>query len=55
MIFDIRQSRVEEDTELIEDQEDVHAVAAYYAGTLLLAYSITLTCYGGPVDRKSVV
>ena len=25
------QPRVEEDTELVEDEEDVHAVAAYYA------------------------
>ena len=25
------QPRVEEDTELIEEQEDAHAVAAYYA------------------------
>ena len=31
-----RQPRVEEDTELVEDQEDVHAVAAYYAGTARL-------------------
>jgi hypothetical protein len=29
-------SRVEEDTDLIEDEEDVHAVAAYYAGTCYL-------------------
>lgn len=30
-----KQPRIEEDTELIEDQEDVHAVAAYYAGKAL--------------------
>ena len=32
-VFTYLQPRIEEDTELIEDQEDVHAVAAYYAGT----------------------
>ena len=55
MIFDSRQSRVEEDTELIEDQEDVHAVAAYYAGTLLPTYSLTLTCEVGPVSSLITV
>jgi hypothetical protein len=33
--FPYKQPRIEEDTELIEDQEDVHAVAAYYAGKAL--------------------
>jgi hypothetical protein len=34
--FPYKQPRIEEDTELIEDQEDVHAVAAYYAGKALM-------------------
>jgi Bardet-Biedl syndrome 5 protein len=29
-IQELLQPRVEEDTELVEDQEDVHALAAYY-------------------------